>query len=47
MEVFTMVAVVPASFGLALLVQFGILKAIVWALAYRRGRPSRLADMAL
>ena len=35
MEVLTVIAVIPASFGLALLLQFGFLKAVLWALHFR------------
>ena len=35
MEVLTVIAVIPASFGLALLLQFGFFKAVLWALHFR------------
>ncbi len=35
MEVIAAIAVIPACFGLALLLQFGILKIILWALQVR------------
>jgi hypothetical protein len=47
MEVLTVVAIAPACFGLALLLQFGILKAIVWALAAKNRKPSTVPHIAL
>ncbi len=37
MELLTALAVIPASFGLALLLQFGTLKIIFWALQCMSG----------